>query len=53
MVCMYVVSSMYKCIVRMLIADAESFPTYTKIHSNGLILMDNAEFTLHMGLTPK
>ena len=27
MVCRYVVGSMYKCIVRMLIADAESFPT--------------------------
>ena len=51
MVCMYVVGSMYKCIVRMLIA--ESFPTQKYIVMGWYLLMEYAEITLHMGLTPK
>ena len=46
-------SSMYKCIVRMLIADAESFPTQKYIVMGWYLLMEYAEITLHMGLTPK
>ena len=53
MVCMYVVGSMYKCIVRMLIADAESFPTQKYIVMGWYLLMEYAEITLHIGLTPK
>ena len=53
MVCMYVVGSMYKCIVRMLIADAESFPTQKYIVMGWYLLMEYAEITLYMGLTPK
>ena len=53
MVCIYVVGSMYKCIVRMLIADAESFPTQKYIVMGWYLLMEYAEITLHMGLTPK